>query len=185
MLLLAGAGDAPILQVRAKSGHFTGGCPLDLKQIQDLIERISSSDFTCFELEHEGFRLKLERNTNGTMQSEVRAAPAPVAQMPVAAPTAQQAPPPLQAAPAPAEDLYEIKSPIVGTFFRSPSPETEAFVESGSQVKSGQVLCIVEAMKLMNEIECDLDGEVVDVLVANGQPVEYGEVLFRLRPSAA
>ena len=160
---------------------------MDLKDIQDLIERISRSDFTCFEIELEGTRLKLERNTNGTMQSTVQMVAAPVAQAPVAAPAVQPAvpAPPLQAAPAPAEDLHEIKSPIVGTFFRSPSPEAESFVESGSKVKSGQVLCIVEAMKLMNEIECDLDGEVVDVLVANGQPVEYGEVLFRLRPSAA
>jgi acetyl-CoA carboxylase biotin carboxyl carrier protein len=158
---------------------------LDLKEIQDLIERISQSNFTCFELEHEDFRLKLERNTNGTMQSQVQVAPASVAAAPMAAPAAPVVAPQLQVAPAPAEDLYEVKSPIVGTFFRSPSPETEAFVESGTQVKSGQVLCIVEAMKLMNEIECDLDGEVVDVLVANGQPVEYGEVLFRLRPSAA
>ncbi len=73
----------------------------------------------------------------------------------------------------------------MGTFYRSPNPDAEPFVEAGSRVKVGQIMCIVEAMKLMNEIECELEGEVVDILVNNGQPVEYGEVLFRIRPSAA
>jgi acetyl-CoA carboxylase biotin carboxyl carrier protein len=87
------------------------------------------------------------------------------------------------AAPAPADaGLVELLSPIVGTFFRQPSPTASPFVEPGSKVKKGQVLCIIEAMKLMNEIEAEMDAEVVDVLVANGQPVEFGEVLFRLRP---
>jgi acetyl-CoA carboxylase biotin carboxyl carrier protein len=79
----------------------------------------------------------------------------------------------------------DLRSPIVGTFYRSASPESAAFVEVGSRVRKGQVLCIVEAMKLMNEIESEIDAEVVEIRVANGQPVEYGEVLFRLRPVSA
>jgi acetyl-CoA carboxylase biotin carboxyl carrier protein len=75
-------------------------------------------------------------------------------------------------------------SPIVGTFYRQPSPSAPPFVEPGSKVRKGQVLCIIEAMKLMNEIEAEMDAEVVEILVANGQPVEFGEVLFRLRPMA-
>lgn len=160
--------------------------PLSLKEIHDLIERISRSDFSCFELEHEDTRIKLERRPDGAMQvvAPVGVVPAAVAATgPVPVAPAAVAAVPVVAAPA--EELHEIKSPIVGTFYRSASPETEVFVETGSRIKSGQTLCIVEAMKLMNEIECDVDGEVVDILVANGQPVEYGEVLFRLRPSAA
>ena len=80
--------------------------------------------------------------------------------------------------------LHEIKSPLVGTFYRAPSPEAPSLTEVGQTVKAGQVLCIVEAMKLMNEIESDLDGVVEEILVSNGQPVEYNEVLFRVRPAA-
>jgi acetyl-CoA carboxylase biotin carboxyl carrier protein len=78
--------------------------------------------------------------------------------------------------------LVDLTSPIVGTFYRQPSPGASSFVEVGDRVRKGQVLCIVEAMKLMNEIESEIDAEVVEILVANGQPVEFGEVLFRLRP---
>jgi acetyl-CoA carboxylase biotin carboxyl carrier protein len=81
-----------------------------------------------------------------------------------------------------AEDLHVIKSPIVGTFYSSPSPEADTFVKVGAQVESGQVLCIIEAMKLMNEIEADVAGEIARVYVENGQPVEYGEPLFGIRP---
>jgi acetyl-CoA carboxylase biotin carboxyl carrier protein len=87
-------------------------------------------------------------------------------------------------APASASDMHEIRSPLVGTFYRSPSPEAPTFTEVGRSVKAGQVLCIVEAMKLMNEIESDVDGVVQEILIANGQPVEYNEVLFRIRPGA-
>jgi acetyl-CoA carboxylase biotin carboxyl carrier protein len=91
-------------------------------------------------------------------------------------------------APAPAgvrstEDLHLVKSPIVGTFYESPSPGTEAFVKIGTHVETGKILCIVEAMKLMNEIESDVSGEVIRIFVENGQPVEYGQPLFGIRPS--
>jgi len=152
---------------------------VDSKELRELIEVISRSNFATFELEREGFRLKLVKGDPG-------AAAAPNAQLPAvetqnavtAAPAVSAAAPPVE----PADGSYEVISPIVGTFYRAPSPDSPPFVEVGSAVKKGQVLCIVEAMKLMNEIEAEIDGEVTEVAVANGQPVEYGEVLFRLRP---
>jgi acetyl-CoA carboxylase biotin carboxyl carrier protein len=156
------------------------------KEIKELIDFISHSNFVEFELEREGFKIKLVKADSRA------AAPAPVAipvavphpgsaaSLPAAAPVA--VPPPAAAA---GSALHEVKSPLVGTFYRSPSPEAPPFTEVGRTVKTGQVLCIVEAMKLMNEIDSDADGVIEEVLVSNGQPVEYGEVLFRIRPGTA
>jgi len=151
-------------------------------ELKNLIEYVEKSSFVEFELERDGFKIKLVKRTamsgNGPavpiLQTTGPAAPA------VAAAT------PGQVAPAPEEspDIHLIKSPIVGTFYRSNSPDAKAFVEPGDRASKGQVLCIVEAMKLMNEIESDCDGEVVEVLVSNGQPVEYGEPLFKIRTAA-
>lgn len=160
---------------------------MDAKEIRELIEMISRSDFSTFELERGDFKIRLVRGETapaaapaaGTVAYTHLTAPS----HPVPAPS----PVPLPAAPpAPAVDpsLVELTSPIVGTFYRSPSPGAPMFVETGSKVKKGQVLCIIEAMKLMNEIESEVDAEVVEIVVANGQPVEFGEVLFRLRPIA-
>jgi acetyl-CoA carboxylase biotin carboxyl carrier protein len=147
-----------------------------------LVELISRSNFASFELEGEGFRLKLvkEPAPAPAVAAPVEALPASV---PAAAPTATIA----QAAPEPAVDAASngtvpLNSPIVGTFYRAPSPDAPPFVEIGKKVNKGQVLCIVEAMKVMNEIESEIDAEVVDILAANGQPVEFGEPLFILRP---
>ena len=164
---------------------------MEAKELRDLIELISKSNFVTFELEREGFKLKLQKG-NASPAVLPAAESAPVAPPPVLAaadPRAAEpsAPPaaPAPQAPAPAAGLVELRSPIVGTFYRQPSPTAEPFVELGSRVKKGQVLCIIEAMKLMNEIEAEADAEVVEILVANGQPVEFGELLFRLRPLAS
>jgi acetyl-CoA carboxylase biotin carboxyl carrier protein len=169
---------------------------LDAKELRDLIELISKSDFMTFELEREGFKLRLEKRGAGVpahvmhapLSPPVAAVSAPAPSHPVAVPV-PTAPAVSAVAPAPAppaeSGLVELMSPIVGTFFRQPSPTAPPFVEPGSKVKKGQVLCIIEAMKLMNEIEAEMDAEVVDILVANGQPVEFGEALFRLRPMAS
>lgn len=161
---------------------------MDAKEIRELIEMISRSDFSTFELERGDFKIRLVRGDSF-------AAPAPahgtvaythlVAPANPATPAAAAAPAPV-GVPAPAIDpsWVELTSPIVGTFYRSPSPGAPSFVEPGSRVKKGQVLCIIEAMKLMNEIESEIDAEVVEIVVSNGQPVEFGEVLFRLRPIA-
>jgi acetyl-CoA carboxylase biotin carboxyl carrier protein len=153
---------------------------LDPKEIRELIELVSRSNFSKFELEREGFKLKLTKE-------QLSAGPPPVAVS--AAPTVEAPALPVVTAPAeapaPAKDagLVDMNSPIVGTFYAAPSPDAPPFVEVGTLVKKGQVVCIVEAMKVMNEIECEVSGEVAEVLVTNGQPVEYGEVLFRVRPT--
>ncbi len=156
------------------------------KELMELMDFISRSNFVEFEIEQEGFKLRLAkagaRRRAREEKPEAPPPPATAAPPPAAfAPAAAPAP----AAPAPAEGLVEVRSPMVGTFYRRPSPEAPSFVEPGQKVRKGQVLCIVEAMKLMNEIESELDGEVVEVLVENGQPVEYGEILFRVRPTPA
>ena len=148
------------------------------KEILELIELVSQSNFVEFELEREGFKIRLVKEGGRAVAASAIAPPTPVAVVsdtPVAAPAA---------VPSPAERLHEIKSPLVGTFYRAPSPDAPPFTDAGKAVKAGQVLCIVEAMKLMNEIESDVDGVVEEIRVSNGQPVEYGEVLFQIRPSA-
>jgi acetyl-CoA carboxylase biotin carboxyl carrier protein len=169
---------------------------LDGKEQRDLIDLISKSNFVTFELEREGFKLKLEKGAGSGH-------PAPVAALSVpASPTSSVPTEPAGVVAAPEtalaavavktpvvegtpSGLVDMTSPIVGTFYRQPSQAAPPFVEPGSKVKKGQVLCIIEAMKLMNEIEADMDAEVVEILVANGQPVEFGEILFRLRPMAS
>ena len=157
---------------------------MDSKELRELIEIISRSNFASFELEREGFKLKLVKGNSAPNPAAVMShAAAPAALPPAETVAAAAAAPAEVPTAAPLEPgLVELTSPIVGTFYRAPGPDAASFVEVGSQVKKGQVLCIVEAMKLMNEIESEIDAEVVEILVANGQPVEYGEVLFRLRP---
>ena len=158
---------------------------MDTKEIRELIELISESDFASFELERDDFKLKLVRQT-ATVPMAAAAAPPPL--QPAAAAAASLAPAAAPgAAEAPPEEsgddgLITLNSPIVGTFYVTPSPEAPPFVEVGSVIKKGQVICIVEAMKVMNEIESEIDAEVAQILVANGQPVEFGEGLFKLRP---
>jgi acetyl-CoA carboxylase biotin carboxyl carrier protein len=167
--------------------------PLNLQEIRELLNLVEEKGFTEFELERGGLRLRVRRETAHPPEVLPSQGPAiayePVAvapQLPAAhpappAPPPVAAPPPVVAAPAVDENLYVAKSPIVGTFYESPSPGSPIFVSIGQSVQRGQVLCIVEAMKLMNEIESDVAGEVVKCLVKNGQPVEYGQPLFAIR----
>jgi acetyl-CoA carboxylase biotin carboxyl carrier protein len=166
------------------------------KELKELIEFLVEKDISEFELERGDIKLRVKRPTAQTAAPVVVPAPmiaAPaathVAAIPAAAP-AVNAPAPAAAsaapaaAPAPAQEeagLHTVKSPIVGTFYECPSPGSPPFVNVGDTVKAGQVLCIVEAMKLMNEIESDVSGEIVKCLVSNGQPVEYGQPLFAVR----
>ncbi len=144
---------------------------MDSKEIRELIEMISRSNFSTFELEEaDGFKLRLVKAAVEPAVNVVAAGPSP-GLAPAAAPAA-----------APDDELVGFDSPIVGTFYRSPGPDAPVFADVGQTVKKGQVLCIVEAMKVMNEIESEIDAEVVEVCVDDGQPVEFGEVLFRLRP---
>jgi len=146
-----------------------------LKEIRELVELVTERGLSGLEIEQSGFRLRIEGRRPAAF--DTAAAPLP--------PSAHGAAPAAPEVPA-AEDrnLHVITSPIVGTFYRSPSPEAEAFAEVGARIAKGKTLCIIESMKLMNEIESDVDGEVVAVYPRNGQPVEYGEKLFAIRLAA-
>jgi acetyl-CoA carboxylase biotin carboxyl carrier protein len=152
---------------------------VDAKEIKDLLRFVRSAEFQEFELEQEGFRLRVV--AHGSAPVHVAMAPAPAAH--AAAPVAAAAPPaPVASAePVPDESLFAQLSPMVGTFYRAPSPGSPPFVDVGQRVSVGQTLCIIEAMKLMNEIEAEVSGTVVEIVAANAQPVEFGEVLFRIR----
>jgi acetyl-CoA carboxylase biotin carboxyl carrier protein len=157
---------------------------ISLDQVKELIELISEKQFTEFELERGSFRMRLGRGTAAKVLVEAAPTFAPAA-LPVqeaapviAAPAAPVAAPP--AAPA-EENLHILTSPIVGTYYQSASPTNPPFAEIGAAVKSGQTLCIVEAMKLMNEIQSDVSGTVAKIFVENGQPVEYGQPLFGIK----
>jgi acetyl-CoA carboxylase biotin carboxyl carrier protein len=160
---------------------------VDLVEVERLLEFMQKHRLEQFEYERDGVHVMLKRSPDHP-RSELRSAPvyepaaAPAAQ---AAPAASGVPTPgnAPASPEPADDLHVIKSPIVGTFYSAPTPGAEPFVTVGSRVESGQALCIIEAMKLMNEIEADIAGEVAKIFVENGHPVEYGEALFGIRPS--
>jgi acetyl-CoA carboxylase biotin carboxyl carrier protein len=160
----------------------------EMQQIEQLFQFMTEHNLEEFEYSRGDLHIRLRKPSSGVVLSASRAASAPeiiVANLGGTAPAASEA-----AAPAPTasetrltEDLHLVKSPIVGTFYGSPSPGSEPFVKVGAFVETGQTLCIVEAMKLMNEIESDETGEVVRVFVENGQPVEYGQPLFGIRPS--
>ena len=155
---------------------------MDPKELRELIEIISRSEFVTFELEREGFKLRLVKGNSAPPLIAYAPAPAPGPAVPNAETAASEALA-TTAAPRMEPGIVDLPSPIVGTFYRAPNPEAPPFTEVGARVKKGQVLGIVEAMKLMNEIESEIDAEVVEICVASGQPVEYGQVLFRLRPS--
>lgn len=146
---------------------------MELDEIKKLIELLQETDITELQVEREGAKLRIKREKF-------------LSTFDVSPPIPQPSGPGTQGQHEKAEEknLVTITSPIVGMFFRSPSPDAPHFVEVGSPVKKGQVLCIVEAMKLMNEIESDTDGIITKVMVENGQPVEYGEPLFLIEPSS-
>jgi len=171
---------APKPAVRSVSAQEVG-----LEEIKSLIALVAKEPFQEFEFEAGAMKFRIRKDSVHGPAPVVYAAPAMQAAPAMAAPQALPAPT-LQAAPAPAapaEDagIHYITSPIVGTFYRASNPNTPPFVSVGDTVRPGQTLCIVEAMKLMNEIDCDIAGEVVKVLVENGTPVEYGEKLFAVR----
>ena len=158
---------------------------IDLAEVERILAFMGKHDLEEFEFEREGIRVRLKKASAPVpLSAWASAVPsvAPAGPDPVAAKAAGAAAKPA-VAPAPAEDVHVIKSPIVGTCYLAPSPEADPFVKVGTHVKVGQALCIVEAMKLMNEIEADVAGEVVKIYPENAHPVEYGEPLFGIRTS--
>ena len=161
---------------------------MNQKELKELVEFLIEKDITEFELERGDVKVRIKRGTPAAQTERIIAVPAqPTIQVPLtssstAVPAAGAPAAPAEPAPAAAEELHRVRSPIVGTYYESPSPGSPPFVKPGDAVEVGQVLCIVEAMKLMNEIEADMSGEVVKRLVNNGQPVEYGQPLFSIRP---
>jgi acetyl-CoA carboxylase biotin carboxyl carrier protein len=163
---------------------------MNQKELKELIDFLIEKDISEFELERGDVKVRIKRG--GETAAPVITHAVPMAAMPIAAQPAQasqsaaatsaSASPSAPSAAAAEEQLHTVKSPIVGTFYEAPGPGALPFVKPGDQVAAGQVLCIIEAMKLMNEIESDTSGEVVKVLVSNGQPVEYGQPLFAIRP---
>jgi acetyl-CoA carboxylase biotin carboxyl carrier protein len=166
----------------------------EIEHIEQLLELMSQHNLEEFEYSHGDVKIRLKKPSAAPVYAAAAPRPLPPPEIIVpgshaaAAPVASPAPAAAPAAAPPVashahEDLHLVKSPIVGTYYESPSPGSEPFVKVGGYVETGATLCIVEAMKLMNEIESDISGEVLRIFVENGQPVEYGQPLFGIRPS--
>jgi len=163
---------------------------LDHEDLNRLIEKISTSDIQEFSLEGEDFKLEIKRNlfdenqvTNNLVSKNSFERQTIANQKPINNPSIVNELEVPQVAPPGRSDLTEITSPMVGTFYRAAAPGEEPFVEVGSNIKVGQTICILEAMKLMNEIESEFNAEIVEILVENGTPVEFGQVLMRVKQS--
>jgi len=167
---------------------------MDLKDIKVIVDLMKKNAVSEFEMEEGDFKIKLKRDSGKPRKGETvvvqEAAPMilpAAAAAPVAAPVATAAPAPATPAAAPAAapvaEGPEVKSPMIGTFYRKPSPDADSYVEVGSVVEPDTVVCIIEAMKVMNEIKAEVKGTIAEVLVEDGKPVEYGQALFRIEPN--
>jgi len=169
----------------------------NLDDIQELLDLLAGKEITEFEMEQQGVKIRVRRgnantgnagNANGYVMAPGSAPavatppPAPVIPVTTAAPAPSPAPPAYEPVGESTEGLFIMKSPIVGTFYSSPAPNAPPFVKVGDAVQVGQVICIIEAMKLMNELEAEVAGQIVRTYVENGQPVEYGQSLFAIEP---
>lgn len=157
---------------------------MDLKEIKQIIDLMKRSDLTELEVEQEGLKLRICRGPGGqyTAASSTVAAHAPAPEPAPAAP-APAAVPAAGGEAQPGEGFVFIRSPMVGTFYRAPAPDVPPFVEINSKVAENTVICLIEAMKVMNEIQAEVKGTIAEILVENGQPVEYGQPLFKIRKS--
>ena len=155
---------------------------MDIKDIKAIIDLMKKNSITEFELERQDSKIRLKRGTNGgapVVQYDELAAAGPV---PVLPPLAV-APTPAGAPPVAATNEIEVKSPMIGTFYRAPSPEAANYIEIGAEINPDSVVCIIEAMKVMNEIKAEVKGVVTQILVENAKPVEFGQPLFKVRPA--
>lgn len=156
---------------------------LELHDIKRLIDMIERSPIMEFELVDKDLRIRISKNGKETAQVFAAPVVAPPPSAPLSVPTDSIAPVIPEPAPTKAVSIHEVKSPMVGTMYRAPAPDAEPYVRVSDMVEPGKVLCIVEAMKLMNELECEVSGRIVEICVANAQPVEFGQVLFRIDTS--
>lgn len=165
---------------------------MKIQELREIIKLIDHSSIDEFTFEEDGTKVKLKKKQGSTNvveapavteapQASTPAAPSPAAPAPAAVPEVAATEEVPAASLAEQENLHKILSPMVGTFYQSPSPEEPAYVQAGTQVKAAQIVCIVEAMKLFNEIEAEVDGEIAEVLVKDGQLVEYGQPLFLVK----
>ncbi len=155
--------------------------PLDLTELRELLTALNQTDISELTLKADDFELTVRRGSRVEM-SPIAPVAAPIPPPAIAPPFEPAKPETLIAAPISDRKLADVVSPIVGTFYRSPSPDEPPFVDVGSRIEKGQVVCIIEAMKVMNEIEAEVSGEIVELLAQNGQPVEYGQPLMRVNP---
>ena len=157
---------------------------MDLKDIKAIIDLMRKNALSEFELERQDFKIKLKRGVTGPLVAveDSPVAPYIIASSPGTASGLPAAPAPIALQPA-APALLEIKSPMIGTFYRAPSPESADYVEVGTEVNPETVVCLIEAMKVMNEIKAEVKGVVTHILVENAKPVEFGQPLFRIRPT--
>lgn len=154
---------------------------MDLKDIKAIIDLMKKNSITEFELEQENSKLRLKRGLNGGSQAIQADDIVPISPLPMAIPAAGAAPV-VSVAPANTGEI-DIKSPMIGTFYRSPSPEAAPYADIGSAVGPETVVCIIEAMKVMNEIKAEVKGVITQILVENGKPVEFGQPLYKVRPA--
>lgn len=174
-------GEGKARQASAKKQYQPSEASLNMAELRELAELVNEHGFTDFEFENENIRVRLSKMTAPPVMQMVQPTPqtaAPAATQKFSGETKTETTDAVKPAE---EDLHKITSPIVGTFYRSPSPDKEPYIKEGSQVSPDTTVCIVEAMKLMNEIQAETSGEVVKIYVENGQPVEYGQPLFGIR----
>ena len=152
----------------------------DLNQLRELLTILNQTDIEELSLKSDDFELTVRKGGQTVVTAPASTIPVMVESELPAAPPAPSEPAP---APIPDEKWVDVTSPMVGTFYRSPAPDEPPFVESGDRVSKGQTLCIIEAMKLMNELEAEANGEIVEILVENGAPIEYGQTLMRINPA--
>ncbi|MBE9032297.1 acetyl-CoA carboxylase biotin carboxyl carrier protein [filamentous cyanobacterium LEGE 11480] len=158
--------------------------PLDAKDLREILLTLNDTDISEFTLKEGDFELAIRRGNHNATQVVVPAEMMQAAATPAApAPTSNAPVTPSTSAPPKDDNYVEITSPIVGTFYSSPAPEEPPFVQVGDRVSNAQVVCIIEAMKIMNEIEAEVNGAIVEILVQNGQPVEFGQPLMRVNPA--
>jgi acetyl-CoA carboxylase biotin carboxyl carrier protein len=168
--------------IKAKSVVTLTKTNVDLKDIKAIIDLMKKNSITEFELERQDSKIRLKRGLNGG--PAIAEEPIPALPMTLAAPQATPAPAASAATPSPAATgEIEVKSPMIGTFYRAPSPEAGSYVEVGAEVSAETVVCIIEAMKVMNEIKAEVKGVITQVLVENAKPVEFGQPLFKVRPN--